>query len=94
MIDILQAEKIASLSRLSLTEDELSKFGGQLSNILRYVEKLSELDIKYVEPTAHVLDISNVMRPDAPRPSLNIDDALANAPDRAGNFYRVPKIIE
>lgn len=94
MIDIRQAEHIARLSKLSLTEDELSKFGGQLSNILKYVEKLSELDIKDVEPTAHVLDISNVMRPDALRPSLNIDDALANAPDRAGNFYRVPKIIE
>lgn len=87
-------EKIASLARLSITEEEKALFGGQLSNILEHVEALNAVDTSNVEPTSHVLDLYNVMREDSNRPSLDIDSALSNAPDRSNGFYRVPKIIE
>jgi aspartyl-tRNA(Asn)/glutamyl-tRNA(Gln) amidotransferase subunit C len=90
----IDVEHIAHLARLSLTSDERETFGAQLSGILTYVEKLKELDTDGVEPTSHVLTIGNVMREDVTRPSLSKDEALMNAPDRAEDFYRVPKIIE
>ncbi len=90
----IDVEHIAHLARLALTAEEKEKFGTQLSSILTYVEKLKELDTSGIEPTSHVLAIHNVMREDGMRPSLPKDDALKNAPDRADDFYRVPKIIE
>lgn len=90
----IDVEHIAHLARLSFTEEEKEKFGNQLSSILTYVEKLKELDTSSVEPTFHVLAMNNVMRGDYLRPSLSKNDALMNAPDRAEEFYRVPKIIE
>ena len=80
--------------RLSLTEDEAGKMTDQLDKILEYVEKLSELDTKDVQPTSHVIPMSNVWREDAARPSLPREEALAYAPDTDGEFCRVPKIIE
>lgn len=93
-IDPAQVEHIARLARLSTTEEEKDVFGSQLSAILSYIEKLNELDTAEVEPTSHVIEITNVMREDSPRPSLDRDDVLRNAPDRTDKFYRVPKIIE
>ncbi len=90
----MDVEHIAHLARLALSGEEAEKFGRQLGSILTYVEKLGELDTSDIEPTSHTLPIDNVMREDAVRPSLAKDDALANAPDRADNFYRVPRIIE
>ena len=90
----LDVEHIAQLARLSLTDSEREKFGAQLASILSYVEKLKELDTSGVEPTSHVVTIGNVVREDTVRPSLAKDVALMNAPDRVGDFYRVPKIIE
>lgn len=89
-----EIEHIASLARLSLSEEEKELFGSQLSSILDYMEKLNELDTKDIEPTSHVLPLSNVMRDDIPSPSIPREDALLNAPDRTNKFYRVPKIIE
>jgi aspartyl-tRNA(Asn)/glutamyl-tRNA(Gln) amidotransferase subunit C len=89
-----EVEHVAKLARLELTDQEKEKLTDQLSNILTYVEKLNELDTKGVEPTAHVLDINNVMRNDEPRESLTQERALANAPDKAAGHYKVPKIIE
>jgi aspartyl-tRNA(Asn)/glutamyl-tRNA(Gln) amidotransferase subunit C len=89
-----EIEHIAVLARLSLPEEEKELFGSQLSNILDYMEKLNELDTKGIEPTSHVLPLSNVMRDDAPRPSIPKEEALTNAPDHTEKFYRVPKIIE
>jgi aspartyl-tRNA(Asn)/glutamyl-tRNA(Gln) amidotransferase subunit C len=94
MLSKEEIEHIAILARLSLTEEEKELFGAQLSSILDYMEKLNELDTEHIEPTSHVLSISNVMREDAPRDSIPREDALANAPDRTDKFYRVPKIIE
>ena len=89
-----EIEHIAVLARLSLPEEEKELFGSQLSNILDYMEKLNELDTKGIEPTSHVLSLSNVMRDDIPRPSIPKEDALMNAPDHTEKFFRVPKIIE
>ncbi len=94
MIEKKQVEHIANLSRLRLTEEEIKTFGGQLDGILKYVEKLNELDTKDIEPTSHVIDLVNVMREDAPRPSLPLEEAVGNAPAETGNLYRVPRIIE
>jgi len=90
----LDVEHIAQLARLALTDPEREKFAAQLASILSYVEKLKELDTSGIEPTSHVVTIGNVMREDKVSPSLAKDVALMNAPDRAGDFYRVPKIIE
>ena len=89
-----EIEHIAVLARLSLPEEEKELFGSQLSNILDYMGKLNELDTKGIEPTSHVLSLSNVMRDDIPRPSIPKEEALTNAPDHTEKFYRVPKIIE
>ncbi|MBI3392484.1 MAG: Asp-tRNA(Asn)/Glu-tRNA(Gln) amidotransferase subunit GatC [Nitrospirae bacterium] len=89
-----EADHAARLARLALTEEEAEKTTEQLDKILEYVAKLSELDTKDVEPTSHVIPVSNVMRDDVARPSLPRVEALANAPDSDGEFFRVPKIIE
>ncbi|MGD2080094.1 MAG: Asp-tRNA(Asn)/Glu-tRNA(Gln) amidotransferase subunit GatC [Nitrospirota bacterium] len=93
-IDSKLVDRIAGLARLSLSDYERESLLADLNNILSYVEKLNRLDISDVEPTSHVLDLANVTREDEPRPSMPVDEALSNAPDRSGNFYRVPKIIE
>jgi len=89
-----EIEHIAVLARLSLPEEEKELFGSQLSSILDYMEKLNELDTKGIEPTSHVLTLSNVMRDDIPRPSIPKEDVLMNTPDHTEKFFRVPKIIE
>ena len=81
---------VAGLARLDLTEEEIERFQEQLNAILEAVGKVSELDLSNVEPTAHPLDLVNVWAEDEPRPSLSVEEALANAPDRDGAFFRVP----
>lgn len=81
---------VARLARLELADDEVERFTEQLSAILEAVAKVSELDLSDVEATAHPLDVVNVWAEDEPRPSLSVDEALANAPDREGGFFKVP----
>jgi aspartyl-tRNA(Asn)/glutamyl-tRNA(Gln) amidotransferase subunit C len=81
---------VARLARLALTEEEVERFGEQLSAILEAVGKVSELDLSAVEPTSHPLDIVNVFHEDEPRPSLSREEALANAPDPEDGFFGVP----
>ena len=81
---------VARLARLELTDGEVERFTEQLSAILEAVAKVSELDLSDVEPTAHPLDVVNVWDDDEPRPSLPVEDALANAPDRHDGFFKVP----
>jgi aspartyl-tRNA(Asn)/glutamyl-tRNA(Gln) amidotransferase subunit C len=81
---------VARLARLALTEEELDRFAGQLAAILEAVGKVSELDLADVEPTLHPLALSKVWAEDEPRPSLPVVDALANAPDREDDAFRVP----
>jgi aspartyl-tRNA(Asn)/glutamyl-tRNA(Gln) amidotransferase subunit C len=84
------AVHVARLARLSLTDDELDTMVGQLSSILGHVQALSDLDLASVEPTAHALDVRNVTRPDAARPSWPRDEVLANAPAPQDGAFRVP----
>ena len=81
---------VARLARLALTDEELDRFAGQLDAILEAVGKVSELDLSEVEPTLHPLALSNVWAEDEPRPSLDVEEALANAPDREEDAFRVP----
>jgi len=85
---------VAHLARLQLTSDEEQKLGAQLGHILGYIEKLNELDVTGVEPTAHAVPMVNVTRPDEIQPSLPHDEALRNAPARANGLFIVPKIVE
>ncbi len=94
MIENSDVLKIAGLSRLALTEEEVTLYSNQLSAILEHIEKLKELDTRDVGPTSHVLDIQNVMREDRTASSLAVDEALGNCPDPKDGFYRVPRILE
>jgi aspartyl-tRNA(Asn)/glutamyl-tRNA(Gln) amidotransferase subunit C len=87
-------ENVALLSRLELAENDVEKFTGQLNAILDYIDMLNKVDTEGVEPTAHVLPVKNVMRPDEPRPSLPRELALANAPEQENGYFKVPKIME
>jgi len=81
---------VARLARLALTDDEVERLGDELNAILEAVGKVSELDLDEVEPTSHPLALVNVWAEDEPRPSLPLEEALANAPERVGDFFRVP----
>jgi aspartyl-tRNA(Asn)/glutamyl-tRNA(Gln) amidotransferase subunit C len=85
---------VAHLARIALTAGEQEKFGAQLSNILGYIEKLNELDVSGIEPTAHAVPLVNVFRADEVRPSLPTAEALRNAPASANGLFMVPKIVE
>jgi len=87
-------EHVALLARLELAPEELERFTGQLNAILDYVAVLDRADTSGVEPTAHVLPLKNVMRPDKVLPSLDRDLALANAPEAEDGFFKVARIIE
>jgi len=81
---------VARLARLQLREDELARLEVQLNDILAAVSKVAELDLRDVPATSHPLDVVNGWEADEPRPSLSAADALRNAPDRDGDFFRVP----
>jgi aspartyl-tRNA(Asn)/glutamyl-tRNA(Gln) amidotransferase subunit C len=85
---------VAHLARIALTTGEQQKFGAQLSNILGYIEKLNQLDVSSIEPTAHAVPLTNVFRADEVRPSLTNEEALCNAPAKANGLFMVPKIVE
>jgi aspartyl-tRNA(Asn)/glutamyl-tRNA(Gln) amidotransferase subunit C len=85
---------VAHLARLGLSPAEEEKLGSQLGNILGYIEKLKEVDVRGVEATAHAFPMVNVTRPDAVSPSLSNEEALRNAPAQAGGLFIVPKIVE
>jgi aspartyl-tRNA(Asn)/glutamyl-tRNA(Gln) amidotransferase subunit C len=93
MLDREQVRKVATLARLQLTPEEEEKFTIQLSNILDYFQQLSELDVTDVPPTTRAIDVSNVTRADALHPYDDREAILDCAPDREGDFFRVPKII-
>ena len=93
-IDQEQVKKVAVLSRLELSDDEVEEFTAQLGAILNYVEKMNELDTENVQPLSHCLPISNCFREDVIRESLGTEKTLANAPQRDGEFFKVPKILD
>jgi aspartyl-tRNA(Asn)/glutamyl-tRNA(Gln) amidotransferase subunit C len=81
---------VARLARLDLPEEELQRLGAQLNDILAAVSKVSELDLSDVPATSHPLDVVNVWAADEPRPSLPVVEALANAPERESDYFKVP----
>ncbi len=93
-LDESAVRHVAHLARLKITDEEAARYADQLSKILDHVRQLNELDTSNVPPTAHPLAVTNVFREDEVRPSWSSDAALANAPDRHGEFFRVPKVLD
>lgn len=85
---------VAHLARLELTPREQHTFAAQLGQVLEHIEKLKQLDVSNVEPTAHAVPMLNVTRPDEVRPGLAHEEALRNAPAQANGLFIVPKIVE
>ncbi len=94
MIDLEEVRKVANLARLSLTAAEEAQFTTQLNSILDYVEQLKELDTTGVPPTTRAIELSNITRADELAPFGDRDELLSNAPDREGDYFKVPKILE
>jgi aspartyl-tRNA(Asn)/glutamyl-tRNA(Gln) amidotransferase subunit C len=92
-IDTDLVRHIGKLSRIDLTHEQVTKFSRQLGDILAYFDKLQQLDTEQVEPMVHPVPLHNVLADDEPGTSLMPEQALANAPDRDGDFFRVPKVI-
>ncbi|MCJ8014481.1 Asp-tRNA(Asn)/Glu-tRNA(Gln) amidotransferase subunit GatC [Paenibacillus sp. KQZ6P-2] len=87
-------QHVAKLARLNLSAEEEQMFTEQLNAILQYAEKLNELDTDGVEPTTHVLPVSNVMREDVERESLPIEKVMLNAPEEEDGQFKVPAVLE
>jgi aspartyl-tRNA(Asn)/glutamyl-tRNA(Gln) amidotransferase subunit C len=85
---------VAHLARLYLTKAELDTFQGQLDHVVEYVRKISELDLKGIEPTSHAVSVQNVFREDRVIPGLPREEVLSNAPAKASDQFQVPKIVE
>ena len=94
MISLEDVAHVARLARLALTEAELETMREQLNAILAHIDALKAVDTTGVEPTSHAVPQFNVMREDEPRPCFPVEEMLASAPDRDGDFFRVPRIIE
>lgn len=90
----INLKEVAHLARLELTPEEEQKLGVQLGSILTYIEKLKEVDVSNVEPTAHAFPLVNVTRSDEVHPSLPHEEAMRNAPAQANGLFVVPKIVE
>ncbi len=93
-VTLKDVEHVAKLARLELREEEKQPFTEHLNAILKYAEQLNELDTENVEPTSHVMMLSNVMREDEVRPSLPLDKVLLNAPDEEDGQFKVPAVLE
>lgn len=88
-----QVRHVAKLSRLELTDEQIHRFAGQLSTVLVHVSKLMELDVDGIEPMAHAMDVTNAWRQDQPHAGIPVDTVLANAPDKSGPFFKVPRVL-
>lgn len=93
-IDDARVRHIARLARLRLTDAEVRLFAGQLTQIIEYFQQIDGVDTAGVEPLAHPLPLTNVLRHDEPQPSFDADTALANAPQREQDFFRVPRVLD
>lgn len=93
-IDTALVKKVAHLARLQLDESEIEEFTGQIESIIEYVDTMNRVDTDGIEPLAHCLPVHNRFRPDEVTASLDTDRALQNAPARAGDCFRVPKILD
>lgn len=85
---------VANLARINLSEEEVTRFGSQLEDIMGYIKQLSEVDVEGIEPSAHPIEMSNRVRQDEPTPSLPAEGFLQNTPDQANGQLRVPKVVD
>tara|TARA_B100000676_G_scaffold24354_1_gene21870 strand:- start:17 stop:295 length:279 start_codon:yes stop_codon:yes gene_type:complete len=90
----MDLSRVVKLARIELTPEEEQRLAPQLVEVVKYIDKLNELDVSEVEPTAHATPLSNVMREDEPRESLSQEEALRNAPKAGKGLFHVPKIVE
>ncbi len=90
----IDVKYVANLARLELTEKQTAKFQKQFSSLLDYIEKLKTLNTKNILPLSHATSLENVFRKDKIKSSLNLEDALTNAPQREGDFFKVPPVIK
>ena len=90
----LNIDRIANLARLALTPEEKVKFSAQLADVLSNIEKLKQVDVTGVEPTAHAFPVYNVWADDVAKPGLSVEDALRNAPAQRDHMIVVPKVVE
>lgn len=88
-----QVQHVAKLARLALDESQLTRLASQLESILGYVAKIGQVDVTGIEPMAHAVPLTNVLRDDTIQPALPLDKVLQNAPDADGPFFKVPKVI-
>lgn len=88
-----EVRRVAHLARIELAEEEVEQLAGQLSAVLAWAGALERVDVSGVEPTAHAIPVTNVLRPDRVRPSLPREAALQNAPDTESGYIRVPRIV-
>lgn len=93
-VDEALVRRLAHLARLRITDDEARLYSGQIAEILSYVEQLQSVNTDGVAPLTHPLDVTNILREDEPRPSLDAERALAAAPQREGDFFRVPPVLD
>lgn len=93
-VTLRDVEHVASLARLSFTEEEKQRLTQQLNEILAYMEQLNSLDTSHVEPLSHVIELNTVFREDVLTPGLTREEALLNAPAKTDRFFKVPKVIE
>lgn len=93
IISLDQVRHVAKLARLAIPEAELPAFTTKLEAVLGYIEQLKEVDVTGVEPTAHAVNLSNVLRDDVIKPGLPLEAVLLNAPDKDEPFFKVPKVI-
>ncbi len=94
MISHDEVRYVAKLARLKLESGELDRYAGQLSGIINHINKISELELKHVELTSHVIELANVFREDQARQSVSRELALANGPEVEAGAFRVPQILE
>ena len=92
-VSLKDVEKIADLARLYIPEEEKEEYTRQLNIILEYMKQLNKVDTSNVEPLSHPFELTNVFRDDDVQPSLPVDEALRNAPEKSGNYFKVPKVI-
>lgn len=88
-----QVRHVALLARIALTDEQVARFGEDLNSILGHIDSIQQLDLDGVEPTAHPLEVVNVMREDCVRPGLSREDALLNAPETDGTAFVIPQIV-
>lgn len=93
-ITVAEVEHVARLAKLELTTAEKELFAGQMGAILGYADKLKSLNTDGIVPTSHAVPMENAFREDVVSPSIGVEKALVNSPERAGSFFAVPKVIE